>query len=205
MNEIGEHYLEDALRTFRNYKNLAERAFRQTGEDDFFRTIDDESNSVAILVKHMASNMLSRWLDFLTTDGEKPNRNRDMEFVMLPETTKEEMLAYWEQGWASLFGAIEPLKPDDLLRTITIRGQDHTVVQAIDRQLTHYAYHVGQIVYLAKHFKASDWQTLSVPKNKSAEFNAYLEEKMKSGQATRHADRLDEVLDFVLQNPDKSG
>src|ERR1051326_7368829 len=102
MNEIGEHYLEDALRTFRNYKNLAERAFRQTGEDDFFRTIDDESNSVAILVKHMASNMLSRWLDFLTTDGEKPNRNRDMEFVMLPETTKEEMLAYWEQGWASL-------------------------------------------------------------------------------------------------------
>jgi hypothetical protein len=205
IQSLGEHYLEDALRTFRNYKKLGERAFAQLSAEDFFRQLEDGSNSIAIIVKHMAGNMLSRWTDFLTTDGEKPNRNRDMEFVMLPETTKEEMLAYWEQGWASLFGAIEPLKPDDLLRTITIRGQDHTVVQAIDRQLTHYAYHVGQIVYLAKHFKASDWQTLSVPKNKSAEFNAYLEEKMKSGQATRHADRLDEVLDFVLQNPDKSG
>ena len=169
---LGEHYLEDALRTFRNYQKLAERAFTQTSEEDFFRTIDAESNSIAIVVKHMASNMLSRWTDFLTTDGEKPNRNRDLEFVMLPETTKAEMLAYWERGWASVFAAIEPLTPDDLLRTVTIRGQDHTVVQAIDRQLTHYAYHVGQVVYLAKHFKLSDWQTLSVPKNKSAEFNA---------------------------------
>jgi hypothetical protein len=200
---LGEHYLEDALRTFRNYQKLAERAFAQTSDEDFFRQLDAESNSIAIIVKHMASNMLSRWTDFLTTDGEKPNRNRDMEFVMLPETTKEEMLAYWEQGWASLFGAIEPLTPDDLLRTVTIRGQDHTVVQAINRQLTHYAYHVGQIVYLAKHFKSSDWQTLSVPKNKSAEFNAYLEEKMKSGQSTLHEERLDEVLNFASQNRER--
>src|SRR5256714_4990562 len=168
---LGEHYLDDALYTFRYYKELAERAWAQINNEDFFRTIDEESNSIAIIVKHMAGNMLSRWTDFLTTDGEKPERNRDMEFVMLPETTKEEMLAYWEQGWASLFGAIEPLKPDDLLRTITIRGQHHTVVQAINRQLTHYAYHVGQIVYLAKHFKSGDWQTLSVPKNKLAELN----------------------------------
>ena len=169
---LGEHYLEDALRTFRNYKKLAERAFAQLGDEDFFRTIDEESNSIAINIKHMAGNMISRWTDFLTTDGEKPERNRDLEFEMLPNTTREEMLAYWEQGWTATFAAIEPLTPDDLMRTITIRGQAHTVVQAINRQLAHYAYHVGQIVYLAKHFKSSDWQSLSVPKNKSADFNA---------------------------------
>ncbi len=111
-------------------------------------------------MKHMAGNMLSRWTDFLTTDGEKPERNRDMEFIMLPETTKEDVLAYWEKGWQSVFDAVEPLKPEDLTRTVRIRGQDHTVVQAINRQLAHYAYHVGQIVYLAKHFKSSDWQRL---------------------------------------------
>lgn len=183
---IGEHYLEDALRTFRDYKKLAERAFEQIDDKDFFRTIENESNSIAVNMKHMAGNMLSRWTDFLTTDGEKPERDRDMEFVMLPETTKAEMVAYWDRGWKCVFDAVEPLRPDDLLRTVTIRGQDHTVVQAINRQLAHYAYHVGQIVYLAKHFKASDWQTLSVPKNKSAEFNKYLEEKMKkSGLASR--------------------
>jgi Protein of unknown function (DUF1572) len=169
---LGEHYLEDALYTFRYYKQLAERAFAQISDEDFFRTIDDESNSIAVNIKHMAGNMLSRWTDFLTTDGEKPERNRDMEFVMLPETTKADMLAYWEKGWQVTFDAVEPLNADDLMRTITIRGKVHTVVQAIDRQMAHYAYHVGQIVYLAKHFKSSDWQTLSVPKNKSAEFNA---------------------------------
>jgi hypothetical protein len=174
---LGEHYLEDALYTFRYYKQLAERAFAQLSDEDFFRTIDDESNSIAINIKHMAGNMLSRWTDFLTTDGEKPERNRDMEFVMLPETTKADMLAYWEQGWQVTFDAVEPLTPDDLMRTITIRGKVHTVVQAIDRQMAHYAYHVGQIVYLAKHFKSSDWQSLSVPKNKSAEFNARLEKR----------------------------
>ena len=174
---LGQHYLADALYTFRYYKALAERAFAQISDEDFFHTIDDESNSIAVNIKHMAGNMLSRWTDFLTTDGEKPERNRDLEFVMLPETTKEDMLAYWEQGWKATFDAIEPLVPDDLLRTITIRGQNHTVVQAIDRQMAHYAYHVGQIVYLAKHFQASDWQTLSVPKNKSAEFNAKLQNR----------------------------
>ncbi len=174
---IGQHFLDDALKTFRSYKQLAERAFAQINDEDFFRTIDDESNSIAVNIKHMAGNMLSRWTDFLTTDGEKPERNRDLEFVMLPETTKEEMLAYWEKGWRVTFDAIEPLTPDDLMRTIRIRGQDHTVVQAINRQLTHYAYHVGQIVYLAKHFKASDWHTLSVPKNKSSEFTAQLQNR----------------------------
>src|SRR5204863_1319476 len=127
---LGQHYLEDALRTFRNYKTLAERALAQISDEDFFRTIDEESNSIAVNMKHMAGNMISRWTDFLTTDGEKPERDRDMEFVMLPETTKADMVAYWNQGWQRVFDAVEPLTPDDLLRTITIRGQDHTVVQA---------------------------------------------------------------------------
>lgn len=178
---LGRHVLDDAMQTFRDQKKLAERAFAQISDEDFFRAIDAESNSIAVNIKHMAGNMLSRWTDFLTTDGEKPDRNRDMEFVMLPETTREDMLAYWEKGWQCVFDAIEPLTPDDLMRTVKIRGQDHTVVQAINRQIAHYAYHVGQIVYLAKHFKSNSWQTLSVPKNKSAEFNAYLEEKMKAG------------------------
>ncbi|MFN2576722.1 MAG: DUF1572 family protein [Pyrinomonadaceae bacterium] len=182
---IGEHYLEDALRTFRDYKKLAERAFNQPDDEDLFRTIDDESNSIAVNMKHMAGNMVSRWTDFLLTDGEKPERDRDMEFVMLPETTKVAMVAYWNKGWQCTFDALEPLTAEDLLRTVAIRGQHHTVIQAINRQLAHYAYHVGQIVYLAKHFKAGDWQSLSVPKNKSAEFNKYLEEKMGSPDSVR--------------------
>jgi len=181
---LGQHFLDDALQTFRDHKKLAERAFAQLSDQDFFGTIDAESNSIAVNIKHMADNMLSRWTDFLTTDGEKPDRQRDMEFVMLSETTRADMLAYWEKGWQCVFEAIGPLTPDDLMRTVPIRGQDHTVVQAINRQLTHYAYHVGQIVYLAKHFKSNDWQTLSVPKNKSAEFNAYLEEKMRAAKVS---------------------
>ena len=174
---MGQHYLDDALRRFRDYKKLAERAFAQISDEDFFRTLDEESNSIAINMKHMAGNMISRWTDFLTTDGEKPERNRDLEFVMLPETSKNDMLAYWERGWQCVFDAVEPLKPEDLMRTIRVRGQDHTVVQAINRQLAHYAYHVGQIVFLAKHFKSSEWQSLSVPKNRSAEFNAQLQNR----------------------------
>jgi hypothetical protein len=197
---IGQHYLEDALNTFRDYKKLGERAFAQLNEEDFFRTIDEESNSIAVIMKHLAGNMISRWTDFLTTDGEKPERNRDMEFVMLPETTKEEMIAYWERGWKCTFDAIEPLKADDLLRTVTIRGEDHTVVQAITRQVAHYANHVGQIVYLAKHFKAGDWQSLSVPKNKSAEFNAYLKDKLATSDSSKRQSQLNEVMDFASRN-----
>ena len=174
---LAQHYLDDALYTFRYYKKLAEGAFAQISDQDFFRTLDDESNSIAVNMKHLAGNMLSRWTDFLTTDGEKPERNRDIEFVILPGTTKNDMLAYWEQGWKRVFDAVEPLKPEDLMRTVRIRGQDHTVVQAINRQLAHYAYHVGQIVYLAKHFRSGEWQSLSVPKNQSAEFNARLQNR----------------------------
>ena len=200
---LGQHYLADALHTFRDYKKLADRALAQTSEEDFFRTPDPESNSIAVIAKHMAGNMLSRWTDFLTSDGEKPNRNRDMEFEMLPNTTKADMLAFWEKGWQCLFAAIEPLTADDLMKTIKIRGQDHTVVQAINRQISHYANHIGQIVYLAKHFKSGEWQTLSVPRNKSAEFNAYLKEKLKSSAAaTSREQRLDEVMDFARSKED---
>jgi len=197
---LGQHYLADALNTFRDYKKLAERAFAQLDDQDFFRAIDEESNSIAVIMKHIAGNMLSRWTDFLTSDGEKPNRQRDMEFVMLPETTKDDLLGYWERGWACLFAAIEPLQPEDLMRIVQIRGQDHTVVQAINRQLSHYANHIGQIVYLAKHFKAADWQTLSVPRNKSAEFNAYLKEKIVSGEAKSGQSQLNAVTDFAAQD-----
>ena len=197
MNEqaLGAHFLEDALKSFRDYKKLAEGALAQLDDAEFFRAIDDESNSIAVNMKHMAGNMLSRWTDFLTTDGEKANRERDMEFVMLPETTRADMIAYWERGWRCLFAAVEPLTADDLMRIVKIRGQDHTVVQAINRQIAHYAYHVGQIVYLAKHFKSSNWQTLSVPKNRSAEFNKFLEEKVKSGTSSA-AGRFDAVSEF---------
>ena len=174
---IAQHYLADAMQTFRDYKKLAERALAQTSDEDFFRTLDEESNSIAVNMKHMAGNMISRWTDFLTTDGEKPERDRDIEFVMLPGTTRDDMMAYWEKGWKCVFDAVESLRPEDLMRTVTIRGQDHTVIQAINRQLAHYAYHVGQIVFLAKHFKSSEWQSLSVPRNKSAEFNARLQNR----------------------------
>ena len=194
---LGQHYLDDARQTFRDYKKLAERAFAQISDEEFFKTLDEETNSIAVNIKHMAGNMLSRWTDFLTTDGEKPERNRDLEFVMLPDETKDAMVAYWEKGWKCVFEAIEPLQPDDLLRTIRIRGQEHTVMQAINRQLAHYAYHVGQIVYLAKHFRSTEWQSLSVPRNKSAEFNSYLEKKLSESSNTSRENRLDEVIDFA--------
>jgi Protein of unknown function (DUF1572) len=197
MNDPAQHYLDDALQTFRDYKKLAEGALRQISDEDFFKTLDEQTNSIAVNMKHMAGNMLSRWTDFLTTDGEKPERDRDIEFVMLPGTTKEQMLAYWEKGWQCVFDAIGPLEPCDLLRPIMIRGQEHTVMQAINRQLAHYAYHTGQIVYLAKHFKSTEWQSLSVPRNKSAEFNAHLEQKMEGSSATPRESRLDEVMDFA--------
>src|SRR6476619_202873 len=159
-DKIGQHFLEDALHTFRDYKKNAERAFAQTSDEDVFRTIDPESNSIAVIVKHMAGNMLSRWTNFLTSDGEKPDRNRDMEFVIEEGTTKQSVLDYWERGWQSVFAAFERLQPDDFEKTVNIRGEAHTIVQAINRQMTHYAYHVGQIVFLAKHFRSSEWKSL---------------------------------------------
>jgi hypothetical protein len=163
-------YLADSLSLFRYYKKLAEDAMAQVTEAELSTVLDSEMNSIAQIVKHMAGNMRSRWRDFLTTDGEKPDRNRDSEFVE-PPATRGELHAVWEDGWNTVFGALEPLTDADLTRTITIRGEPHSVMQAINRQIAHYAYHSGQIVMLAKHLRGDQWKSLSVPKNKSGEFN----------------------------------
>lgn len=172
--EVVKNYFEDALSALRAYKKLAEKALAQLKDEEFFVTLDEESNSVAVIMKHMAGNMFSRWTDFLTSDGEKPDRNRDMEFVIDAQTTKHDIIAYWERGWARVFEALEPLSLEDFDKTVTIRGEEHTIVEAINRQLMHYAYHVGQIVFLVKHFRAAQWESLSIPRNKSAEFNAQM-------------------------------
>jgi len=163
-------YIEDALAIFRQYKQLGERAMAQVTDEQLFAALDDESNSIAIIVKHITGNMRSRWTDFLTSDGEKPSRNRDCEFVD-PRDTREALLRDWEQGWGCVFSALEPLTDTDLPGTVTIRGEAHSVVQAINRQLAHYPMHIGQIILLAKHYAGLNWQTLSVARNRSAEFN----------------------------------
>ncbi|ACO34598.1 MULTISPECIES: DUF1572 domain-containing protein [Acidobacterium] len=162
-------YLEDTLPLLRFYKRNAERAMEQVADEHLFIALGEESNSIAIIVKHMVGNMRSRWVDFLTSDGEKPNRNRDSEFVD-PPATRAALMAQWEEGWACMFAALEPLHEDDLSRQITIRGEAHSVLQAINRQLAHYPYHVGQIVLLAKYFAGDQWKALSVPRNQSAEY-----------------------------------
>ena len=163
-------YLLDTLSLFRYYKALAERAMEQVTDDQLFATLDPEANSIATIVKHMAGNMRSRWTDFLTTDGEKPSRDRDTEFV-LPPRTRELLLETWEGGWTRLFDSLEQLTDADLGRTITIRGEPHSVMQAINRQLAHYPHHIGQIVLLAKHFTGSRWRSLSIARNRSVDFN----------------------------------
>lgn len=176
MNEqFIENYKTDTIEAFRNYKKLAERAIEQVNEDEYFRAIDEESNSLAVIVKHIGGNLRSRWTDFLTTDGEKADRQRDSEFVSDADT-RESLDALWETGWNALFGTLESLKIEDFSRTVKIRGEDYTVVRAMNRSLAHTAYHVGQITFLAKHFRAKDWKTLSVPRGQSGEFNAYLAE-----------------------------
>ena len=172
ITSLGTHYLEDSIASLRAYKKLADKAIAQLKAEEFFVALDEESNSVAVIMKHMAGNMFSRWTDFLTTDGEKPNRNRDMEFVIEAQTSPDDVISYWEKGWQCVFNALEPLSADDLERKVLIRGEEHTVLQAINRQLMHYSNHIGQIVFLAKHFRVSEWQTLSVPRNRSAEFTA---------------------------------
>lgn len=172
--EFVKQYLDDALSSFRAYKKLAENAIEQVSDEEFFITLDAEANSIALIMKHIAGNLMSRWTDFLTSDGEKPDRNRDREFVIESENNKDALLAYWERGWQTLFSALEPLQPADFEKIVKIRGQDHSIVQAINRQLTHYSYHIGQIVFLAKHFRSAEWKSLSVPRNRSAEFNASL-------------------------------
>jgi hypothetical protein len=170
MTEIANHYLEEARRQMRGHKRMGEAAMSQLRNEDFFVTLDPESNSIAILVKHLAGNMRSRFSDFLTTDGEKPDRFRDREFEVTPATTRAEVMKWWEEGWGVVLTAIEGLNPEDVMHTVTIRGEAHTVLQAINRQIAHYAQHTGQIVFLAKHLRSSEWKTLSIPRGKSEEF-----------------------------------
>jgi hypothetical protein len=173
-HKFDTSYVSDTTSIFSYYKKLGERAIEQCPDEDLFSVPDGESNSIAIIVKHLAGNMRSRWTDFLTSDGEKPDRNRDSEFEDAPKTRKG-LLELWENGWKSVFDALEPLSDADLARTVTIRTEPHSVMQAINRQVAHYTYHVGQIVFLAKHFAAlknGNWKSLSVPRGKSSEFMA---------------------------------
>ena len=165
------NYLEDSIRQLRKLRSLAESAMAQVDNDQLFEQIGPEVNSIATNMKHVAGNMLSRWTNFLTTDGEKPDRDRDGEFELGAEDTPANVRTRWDNAWDLAVGAIEALKPVDLTRTVTIRGEPHTVVEAINRQMSHYSYHVGQIVQLAKYFAGESWKTLSIPKARSKDFD----------------------------------
>jgi uncharacterized damage-inducible protein DinB len=178
--EFTTSYLKDATATFGHYKRLAERAIEQTPDDALALTGAEGSNSIAILMKHLSGNMRSRWRDFLTTDGEKPDRNRDTEFEA-PFRTRAEMMAAWDAAWKQVFETLSTLTEADLDRSITIRDEAHSVMQAITRQLTHCSYHVGQIVYLAKQFAGGQWKILTVPRGKSGEYNT----RVSSGEISQ--------------------
>ena len=163
---IEQHYLDDCLLLLRKLKAQAEKAIAQIDDRQFFSLIDPDANSIALVMKHVAGNMRSRWTGFLTTDGEKPDRDRDSEFEAQTGDTRAALLARWEDGWNCLLAAISSLRPEDLQKTVTIRGEAHTVLQAINRQVSNYSEHGGQIVLLAKHFAGPKWQTWSMPKTK---------------------------------------
>jgi hypothetical protein len=170
MTDLAPHYLEEIKRQFRGHKRMGEAAMAQLEDRDFFVALDPESNSVAALVKHIAGNARSRFTDFLTSDGEKPDRFRDQEFEVSAKTTREEVLRWWEQAWFHVFSTLDSLQPEDVQRIVTIRQEPHTVMQALSRSLAHYAQHIGQIVFLAKHLRSSQWQTLSIPRGKSEDY-----------------------------------
>ena len=171
-NELGAIVLDDVAFTFRKQRELAERALAQVDDADFFRTIDVESNSIAVIVKHVGGNLRSRWTDFLTTDGEKPDRDRDGEFVVPGTTTRADVMATWDAGWAALFQSLVSLRPEDLTVTVSIRGESMAAIAAMHRAVAHVAQHVGQIVLLAKHYRSSDWNTLSIPRGRSSDWHA---------------------------------
>jgi hypothetical protein len=180
---IPADFLRSANRQFLYYKTLGEKAIDQLETEQLFVSLNDDTNSIATIVKHLHGNMLSRWTDFLTTDGEKDTRNRDEEFdasTALSNQTKEQILSLWNEGWACLFNTLNSLKPEDLSKIIYIRNEGHTVLEAINRQLAHYPYHVGQMVFYAKILKKSEWTSLSIPKNKSNDYNADKFSKEKS-------------------------
>jgi hypothetical protein len=178
--EFTTSYLKDATEVFRYYKKLSDRALDQVPGEALYTALDSESNSIAVVMKHVAGNLRSRWRDFLTSDGEKPDRNRDAEFEDPPQT-RTELMALWESGWTMLFDTLATLADDDLGRTIYIRGEGHSVMQAVNRSLTHVVYHCGQITYLAKHFAAANWKPLTVPRGMSATFN----QRVAAGKASQ--------------------
>lgn len=182
MENPGKSYLESAGKQFQYYKMLGEKAMAQLEPEQLFVAVNDDTNSIAVIVKHLAGNMLSRWTDFLTSDGEKDWRDRDAEFDNTIQT-KEEVLAAWEKGWQCLFDALNGLQPEQLVQLIYIRNEGHTVIEAINRQLAHYPYHVGQIVFYAKQLKTSAWDSLSIPKNQSGSYNA---DKFSKDKIIRH-------------------
>ncbi|HEY6970820.1 MAG TPA: DUF1572 family protein [Candidatus Angelobacter sp.] len=184
-DSVALAYLDEVRRNFRGYKRLAEGALAQLKDAEFFYAPDEESLSMALLMKHINGNQRSRFTDFLTTDGEKPDRNRDQEFELEAGVTREQLMQRWEAGWNCVFDALASLKSSDVSRTVYIRGTPHSVIQALQRALAHYAYHVGQVVYLAKHIRKAEWQSLSIPKGESAEYNAVKPEdrKVKSPSA----------------------
>jgi len=170
MSDLASHYLDEIRRQLRGHRRMGEAAMAQLEDKDFFVAIDAEANSIAMLVKHIAGNARSRFSDFLTTDGEKPDRFRDREFEISMTTSRSEVMRWWEEGWAIVFAALDSLKPEDVLRTVTIRQEPHTVLQALNRALGHYAQHIGQIVFLAKHLRSAEWKSLSIPRGKSEEY-----------------------------------
>jgi hypothetical protein len=171
--KLADAYLRNIVRTYRTYKEMAERAIEQVpSEEDLNRELDESSNSIAIIVKHMSGNLRSRFRDFLTSDGEKPDRNRDSEFEINERVSREQLLRWWNGGWEVAMKPIEALSADDLERTVRIRSEEILVVEALNRSVTHVAYHVGQIVYLARHFASPNWKSLSIPKGRSAEAGA---------------------------------
>ncbi len=194
IEQIINNYHGDAIDSFRNYKKLAERAIEQISDEEFFIAIDAETNSIAVVVKQIPRKLNSRCPDYITSDCEKPTRNRDLEFELAGDT-RESLMHFWESGWKTLFDNVEPLTVDDFSKTVTIRGEPHSIVEAMNRQLTHYAYHVGQIVLLAKHFRSTGWESLSVPRNRSADFNKFLAEKQREGVSKTN--RIDAPREFI--------
>jgi uncharacterized damage-inducible protein DinB len=178
-HEFSTSYLRDSLSLFRYYKGLTERAMEQVPDEQLTAALDGEMNSIAIIVKHMVGNMRSRWIDFLNSDGEKADRKRDTEFEN-PPATRAALMKLWEEGWKCVFTALEPLSDADMNRTVEIRGEPHSVMQTINRQITHYAYHCGQIVFLAKHLQSTQWKALTVPRGRSEEFNQRVARKEAS-------------------------
>lgn len=180
----AEDVLKSCVFELQKLKQRADRAVAQVPSEDLFRKLGEESNAIAHIMKHLSGNLRARWADFLTTDGEKSDRNRDAEFETEPTDTRESLTERWETGWRCLFDALQKLGPEDLERIVQIRGEPHSVLQAIHRTMTHCANHVGQIILLAKHFTGSRWQTITIPRGKSEEFNAALRRRRNSGYLT---------------------